>query len=161
MKFSCGFDCRLAWAALIGFLRGPRGAALAFGLLALGGGACDSNLTQPDPLHAVKCEPPATLLAGVHPQPFALGAIHAAFLHAAGPMASALGSSEQVSQLTQATREMAAQDGPTALDTACRLLIVASNALTAMADNPETLPDRDGIRLVLMLAAAAIQAGRP
>ncbi len=147
---------------LTGFLRASRGAALVFGLLAVGGVACESNLTQPpDPLHAVKCEPPAALLAGAQPQPLALGALHAAFLHAAGPMASALGSSEQVSQLTQAMEAMAAQDGSWALDTACRLVIVASNALTAMADNPETLPDRDGVRLVLILAAGVIEAGRP
>jgi len=151
----------MAEAPFKGFLRCPKQAALAFALISAGGTACDSNLTQPDPLTAVQCETPAMLLAGVNSQPFALGALHAAFLHAAGPMASALGSSDQVEQLSLAMQEMAKQDGSHAVDTVCRLLQIASNAMAALPDSPETLPDREGIRIVLILAAGVLKPGQP
>ncbi len=76
-------------------------------------------------------------------------------------MASALGSSEQVTQIMRAMEGIASRAGSPTTDSACRLLIVAGNALDALGDNPATLPDRDGIRLVLILAAGVIQARAP
>jgi len=114
------------------------------------------NVTEPVAFDPVKCAPSPALLAGANPQPFAFSALQAAFLHAAGPMTSALGSSEQVDQLKQAMNEMVLPDDPRSKDTACRLLSVATSALAALPDNPETLPDRDGIRLVLILAAGVL-----
>lgn len=151
----------MAEPPLKSLLRGPRRAALAFALLSAGGTACESNLTQPGPLTPVKCETPAMLLSGGNSQPFALGELHAAFLHAAGPMASALGSSDQVEQLSLAMQEMARLDGSHAVDTVCRLLRITSNALAALPESPETLPDREGIRIVLILAASALKPGQP
>ena len=141
-------------------LRGPRGAALSVGLLALGAGACNDNVTAPVQLDPVRCTLAASLLVGVNPQPFTLSDLHAAFLQAAGPIAGALGSSEQVDQIKQAMADMVLPDDAKAKDTACRLLSVANSALAAMPDNPETLADRDGIRLVLILAAGAVLAGQ-
>jgi hypothetical protein len=141
-------------------LRGSRGTPLALLVLALGASACQDNVTEPVQFDAVKCHAAPSLLADAIPQPFGLSALHAAFLHAAGPMALALGSSEQVDQLKQAMNEMVLPDDAKAVDTACRLLSVATSALAAMPDNPETLADRDGIRLVLILAAGAVLAGQ-
>jgi hypothetical protein len=125
-------------------------------LLALGAGACSDNITEPARFDAVQCDPDPALLVGAIRQPFAFSALHAAFLHAAGPMASAIGSSEQVDQLKRSMAEMPLPDDKKSMDTACRLLSVANSALKAMPNNPETLPDRDGIRLVLMLAAGVL-----
>ena len=151
----------MAEQPLKSFLRGRSQAALVLALLSVGATACESNLTQPDPLTAVPCEPPAMLLSVGNSQPFALGELHAAFLHAAGPMASALGSSDQVDQLILAMQQMARLDGSHAVDTVCRLLRLTSNALAALPDSPETLPDREGIRIVLMLAASALKPRQP
>lgn len=136
--------------------------ALALALCACAAGACDSNILDPDALNAVTCEPPAGFVAEVSAAPLniaSLAELQPALLHAAGPMAAALGSSEQVRQLTQAITAMAQSSSPAALDTACRLLIVASRALAAMPDTPETLPDREGIYLVLLLTAGFTKAG--
>lgn len=135
--------------------------ALCAGLLTLGTGACSSNLTQSDPLQAERCDPPAAILASAGSPPFTLQALHDAVVHAAGPMASALGSSDEVRQIVRAMEGIAARDGSLATDTACRLLIVAGNALDALDNDPATLPDRDGIRLVLVLASGVIQAHAP
>jgi hypothetical protein len=121
--------------------------------------ACDSNVLGPEALSARRCDPPPMLIAGAQPQPFALGALREALLHAAGPMTAALGSSSEVDQLRKAMNGMANQDDRVT-DTACRLIFVASDALTALPPSPETLPDRDGIRLVLMLAAGVVKAGQ-
>lgn len=139
-------------------IRSALGVALAVGLLTLGVTACTSDITQPELFFAVKCEPPALLLAGANSPPFAFGALHEAFRHAAGPMTLALGSSEKVNQLKRALDGLARQEKPETLDTSCRLLQVASEVLASLPNNPETLPDRDGIRLVLILAARAVKA---
>ena len=55
--------------------------------------------------------------------------------------------------------ELVLPDDAKAKDTACRLLSVATSALAALPDNPETLPDRDSIRIVLILAAGVLAAG--
>lgn len=129
--------------------------------LTLATGACSSNLTQFNPLGAERCDPPPALLAGVDPHQFTLVALHDAVLHAAGPMASALGSSDEVRRVVKAMEGIAARDESQATDTACRLVIIAGNALDALGDDPATLPDRDGIRLVLVLAAGVIRADAP
>lgn len=137
----------------------------ALGLIALASWACDGDLTQldpdPDPFRPVGCQPPARLLAGVPAATFGMEALRPALEHVAGPMASALGNSEQIRELIKATQALSAPDGPVAVDTGCRLLIFASRALAELPDTPETLPDREGIHLVLMMLAAAIKAETP
>jgi hypothetical protein len=121
---------------------------------------CGDGLTQPpDAFHAAKCELPLALLAGAEPQPIAFVDLHEAFLHAAGPMGSALGSSEKVDLLIQAMNTLGTEEETRSMDTACRLLLVASESLAALEDNPETLPDRDAIHLVLLLAVGVVEAG--
>ena len=45
-------------------LRGSRGAVLSVGLLALGAGACDNNVTAPVQFDPVRCAPEASLEVG-------------------------------------------------------------------------------------------------
>lgn len=142
-------------------IRGARGVTLALGILTLGVLGCGDDLTRPDAFHATKCELPLALLAGADPQPFAFGDLREAFLHAAGPMGSALGSSEKVDLLIQAMNALGAEVETRSMDTACRLLLLASESLAALEDSPETLPDRDAIHLVLILAVGVVQAGLP
>jgi len=137
-------------------LPGSRGAAVALALLALGTGACENNITDPVSFHAVQCAPAPELLVGINRQEFAFSALQSAFLQAAGPIASAIGSFEQVDQIRLSLDQMPLPDDPKSKDTACRLLSVANSALTALPDNPETLPDRDAIRIVLILAAGVL-----
>jgi hypothetical protein len=153
------------WRGLVyrapGFLRGSRAAALGLGLLALGAGACNDNITSPVKFDAVQCVPAPELLAGIIRQPFAFSQLHDAFLHAADPIATALGTTDEVNQIKLAMEKMPTLNDPKSLDTACRLLSVANSALEAMPNNPETLPDRDNIRLVLILAAGVLTGGEP
>src|ERR1043166_6175534 len=102
-----------------GILAGSRGAAVALGLLALGTGACESNVTEPVSFHAVLCAPAPELLVGINRQAFAFSALQAAFLQAAGPIASAIGSSEQVDQIRLSLDQMPLLDDPKSKDTAC------------------------------------------
>jgi hypothetical protein len=136
-----------------------RNKALVLALCAGAAGACDSNITDPDALSTEACVPPAGFVIEGPPPSFNLADLEPALLHAAGPMAAALGSTEQVRQLTQAIKGMADAEGPAALDTACRLLTMASRALAAMPDTPETLPDREGIYMVLLLSAGVTRVG--
>lgn len=139
---------------------GTRGLPLALGILSLGALGC-GDLTQPDAFRAAKCELPLAFLAGADPQPFTFRDLREAFLHAAGPMGSALGSSKRADILKQAMNALGAQDEPRSMDTACRLLLVASESLAALEDNPETMPDREAIHLILILAVGVVQAGLP
>jgi hypothetical protein len=98
------------------------------------------------------------LLAGAVPQPLGYPLLRDALVHAAGPMSAALGSSREVDQLRQSMEQMIEAGQSRTLDTACRLILVANAALDALPATPETLPDREGIRLVLMIAAGIVKA---
>lgn len=146
-----------AWS--ISWIRSLRGATLALSIATAGALGCGDGITEPEPEPAM-CDSAIALLDGADPQPFAFGDLREAFLHAAGPMVSALGSSQRVDQLRQAINALGASDDATRMDTVCRSLRVATESLAALEDHPETLPDRDAIRLVLILAAGAMQAGQ-
>ena len=135
-------------------------AAPALLLAALGSASCESLPTEPRlrPTNsAVRCELPASLLIGVHPQPIASDGLRAALRHAAGPLASSFGWSEEVKQLVAALEDLAGTGRTQTPDAECRLLVAATEALAAVPGDPETLPDRDGIRLILILAAKTTQ----
>jgi hypothetical protein len=115
----------------------------------LAAGSCSDPLGPEE----LPCAVPASLITQVAAQPADNAAIRAALLHAAGPMASALGSPELTATLGETT-ELVAQ----ALDdglplTGCRILARASESLDRLSDDPATLPDREGIRLILAIAA--------
>jgi len=135
--------------------------ALGFGLIALGALACEGSLapTAPsDPVSPrVTCELPSWLMAGNRPEPLGLDPLLSALQHAAGPMSSALGTSEPASRLARAIEAMAAREGLLAVEPSCKPMLEAAEALQALPDDPETRPDRDGIGLVLTLAAALMR----
>ncbi len=147
----------------VGRLRflGTRGAKSAFSLLTLSVLACGHDIMQPDAIQGRQCEVPLALVTDADPLPIEFGALREAFLHAAGPMAAALESSSSLDLLRQAMNRLGAQEETASMDTACRFLLVASESLAALANSPETLPDREAIRLVLTLAAGAVQAAKP
>lgn len=124
--------------------------------LALMTAACDSNPMGPGPLASAPCQMPSQDLVGTAMEPFAPAALQSALRHAAGPMAAALGSGQVADELVKATSQLSTGLGGRSGDTECRVLRVASEALARLPDDPGTRPDRDGIRLVLVLAARAL-----
>ena len=146
-----------------GLVRPPRvlRGVLAAGLV-LVLAACDSAVTAPDAFREERCQVPASLVAEVSPHAFQSTALRPALQHAAGPMASVLGEGELTNELREATSILGKETaGPRLHDTHCRLVVIASAALRRMPDSPETLPDRDGIHLVLALLASALAGEKP
>ena len=139
--------------------RGVRGVTLSLGILSLGALGCGDDLTQPEASTSAHCAVPLALVADHNPEPLALADLREAFLYAAGPIGSALGSSERVDRLKQAMDALGSQSETRNMDLACRLVLAASESLSALEDIPETLPDREAIRLVLLLAAGVVRAG--
>lgn len=131
----------------------------ALGALLLAASSCHRDVSRPDMFYSEVCTPPASLIADVQPQPFSFSDLRAALEHVAGPMAAALGSSEKVQFLSQAMTRLATASAGDGSDTACRLLYVASDALAAIPETPENLPDREGIRTVLLIAAGILKTG--
>jgi len=133
--------CRTLLMALT--CRAPRRSPSVAGLLllALVLAACDPK--TPAPFAPEPCLIPSALVEVVQPQSFTPTALRPALLHAAGPMTSAL-----LGQSFTGNN----------FDTECRLVVIAWDALSELPDTPETLPDRDGIRLILALAARALEA---
>ncbi len=118
--------------------------------------ACDGSPLAPEAFVPEPCIVPAEIVASISPQPFPPAALHSALLHAAGPMTSALGSGMLTTELAKATTQLGQGLQSRAGDTECRVLELASTALARLPDDPAVLPDREGIRLVLALAARAI-----
>ena len=79
--------------------------------------------------------------------------LRSALVHAAGPMSDALGSGSGVTSLRNPINSAAAHIAASENDKACVALSSAKDALDALPDTPATLPDRDGIRMILALAA--------
>ena len=88
--------------------------------------------------------------------PFTPSAMRSALLHAAGQMTPALGTASEVLALRNAITIVAADIGDSNYDGACRLLAIAYGGLKGMPELPATLPDRDGIRLILVLTAQSL-----
>lgn len=109
------------------------------------------------------CAVPPTLLAQVSANAAVtqdLGAIRSALAHAAGPLATALGSSGLQESLVKTTGLVAntLEDGLPL--TGCRIVAIAADHLNALPDDPATRPDREAIRLALAIAAKAIAEAR-
>ena len=136
------------------------GVALALGL-ALGLGACDRLPTEPQPLGARRCELAESLLEGRQAYPVAPERLREALRHAAGPMAASLGGSPSARRLVHALEALLGRNDSPAPESECQRLSTASAALRAAPEDPATLPDRDGIGLVLILVANAIEAREP
>ena len=117
-------------------------------LLALSG--CVAEVSTPE-----SCAAPASLVSAVNTPPSSTAAMEDALRHAAGPMANALGTEEQVERLRSAMLNAAGRVHEDA-DASCRLLTTAMNLLDSLPNNPATLPDRDGIRMVLALTAKSL-----
>lgn len=124
-------------------------------LLLLVLGACTS---ERQPFAPEPCRLPAALGAAVQPQAFSPAALRPALLHAADPMTSVLVAGENSETLGRALADLGQSFSGSNFDTECRLLLIAWDALSRLPDTPETLPDRDGIRLILALAARALEA---
>jgi len=119
--------------------------------------ACgERSPVAPDGFTRTPCRPPAELVAMVRGQPFAPAAMQSALLHAAGPMNNALGAGKDVRALQDAIRIVATDISASNYDGACRLLAISGRLLFGLPDTPATLPDRDGIRLILALTAQSL-----
>jgi hypothetical protein len=124
--------------------------------------ACDSAVTAPKAFNEEQCAVPAALAESVYTHSFPSTSLRSALQHASGPMASVLGEGELTHELREALAILGQEtDGPTLHDTHCRLVVIASAALRRMPDTAETLPDRDGIQLVLALLANALVTETP
>jgi hypothetical protein len=126
-------------------------------LLALALAAChtDSGF-GPDPFLPQPCRVPPALLNIVAPQEFSPEGLRPALVHSAGVMAAVLGDSPMAADLRRGIANLSQDFGDQAADTECRVLLIASEALALMEDDPATLPDREGIRIILGLAAQAV-----
>jgi hypothetical protein len=71
-------------------------------------------------------------------------------------MSSSLGTSWAVGELARATAQLSVDLAVHQGDADCRLVRVALDALDDLPNDPATLPDRDGVRLILSLAAHAL-----
>ncbi len=148
--------CRTLLMALT--CRAPRRSPSVAGLLllALVLAACDPK--TPAPFAPEPCLIPSALVEVVQPQSFTPTALRPALLHAAGPMTSALGTGASADTLRRVLGDLGQSFAGNNFDTECRLVVIAWDALSELPDTPETLPDRDGIRLILALAARALEA---
>jgi hypothetical protein len=87
---------------------------------------------------------------------FAPQAMHSALVHAADRMSIALGSGVEQEALRAAVLLLDRDIAAFQFVEACRELTTAFGSLTDLPDVPATLPDRDGIRLILALTAQSI-----
>ena len=119
-------------------------------------GACDPK--TPAPFEPQPSLLPAALVEAVQPQTFTPLALRPALLHAAGPMTADFGTGASADTLRRALGDLGQSFVGNNFDTECRVLVIAWDALSELPNTPETLPDRDGIRLILALAARALEA---
>ena len=84
--------------------------------------------------------------------------MRSALLHAANRMSVALGTDADVRSLQDATNGVVANIVASENDGACRMLSISADLLEGLPDTPATLPDRDGIRLILALTAHSLTA---
>lgn len=134
--------------------------ALALGLL-FGAAACGDSPLGPEGFSRIPCRPPAALVAMVVGEPFAPAAMHSALVHAVDSMSTALESSPDVTGMQDAIRIVATDVTTSNYDGACRLLTIAYGFFVVLPDTPATLPDRDGIRLILALTGQSLAAAMP
>lgn len=126
-------------------------------VLLLAVAACKGDSpVAPEAFSRKPCRPPVNLVSMVTGPAFAPSAMRSALLHAAVPMTAALGTGADVQALHDAITIVITDIGVSDNDGACRLLSIAAGALAALPDTPATLPDRDGIRLILALTAQSL-----
>jgi len=121
--------------------------------------ACDSNPMGPVPTAATP-EPCLQALFGAAiahvPLPSDLAS---AVEHAAGPMAEAVGAPTLSAELADLRRGfLSSKPSSSPVMNDCGAVNRAAAALVQVPDTPKTRPDREGIRLVLMLVARTFQA---
>jgi hypothetical protein len=85
-------------------------------------------------------------------------ALRSALLDASSRVSSALGTSASVQLVQTALYGVAANIGASNDAGACGQVTTAASAVAALPEDPATLPDRDAIRLVLMLVAQSLTA---
>jgi hypothetical protein len=76
-------------------------------------------------------------------------------------MASALGSPDLTTALSETTELVAQALGDGLPLTGCRILARAIESLDGLPEDPATLPDREGIRLILAIAAHRLAESQP
>jgi hypothetical protein len=119
--------------------------------------ACDGSLVSPEQqLDPEPCQRLAQVAAGVPAEVPIPAALRSALMHAAGPMALGLPEGAATAALVSATTELGMGLDALSGDSECRALISADAALERIPDDPASLPDRTGIRLVLDVAARAL-----
>ena len=121
-------------------------------------GCNDQLILAPRPVAPTSCRPPAELTAMVTGQPNALIDMRSPLQHAADKMSTALGLHADAVALRDFTAALVGDIAASRMDDACRHLTSAFGALKALPDTPATLPDRDGIRLILALTSQALAA---
>ena len=123
--------------------------------------ACGDSPLGPEGFSRIPCRAPAALVAMVVGEPFAPAEMNSALLHAVDPMSTALESSADVTAMQDAIRIVATDVTTWNYDGACRLLTIAYGFFVGLPDTPATLPDRDGIRLILALTGQSLAAAMP
>jgi len=123
--------------------------------------ACETTPFEPgDVFSPIPCALPASLLeATTGPVP-SLQSLRSAVLHAAGPMSAALEGGPSAAEVGLSLAALGKSFDASNFDTVCRFLGLASTALSNGSGAGASLPDRDGIRLILSLTARALVADR-
>lgn len=119
--------------------------------------ACSDNPTSPESLEG-PCDPTVVIRHTPVATPPPLSAVREALIHAAEVMSKGLEDSAQSRTLLRELTALHPPVGPVNAEVTCTLLVRAGEALDAVPDDPATRPDRDGIQLILDLAAGALLA---
>jgi hypothetical protein len=136
-------------------MRRMRAVVVVVGALMLG--ACgDQTVAGLDAFRRTPCRASPEHLAMIHIAPFAPAAMHSALLHGADAMSIAMEPSAHTRDLQDAMRAAAADIELQKFDSACRFVVIAADAVNAMADDPASRPDRVGVGLILALTAHAL-----
>jgi hypothetical protein len=83
-------------------------------------------------------------------------AIRSALVHAAGPMAAVIGASHLTAPIAGETMAAAESVADGLNRSGCHHVVAAATHLDNLPDDPATRPDRDGIRMILAIAANAL-----
>jgi hypothetical protein len=121
--------------------------------------ACDAGplaVEEPDLESGSLCQLPQELLGGSAGALADLSALRPALAHAASLMTPSLPVGPARDQLQRSLTLLLAQGFGTVADTDCAQVSSAWTSLAQIPRTPESLPDRDGIALVLALAARAL-----
>jgi hypothetical protein len=121
-------------------------------------GCSEASPFAPEAFTRTPCRPPAELMAMITGPAFIPAELQSALLHAAGRMSLALGDDPEVRSLQGAIYGIEQNISVSQHDGACRMLSISADLFKELPNAPSTLPDRDGIRLILALTAHALTA---